>query len=71
MKYWPSGGWAFTQTGALTRADTVHTGCQKKGCEMVKKECKTVKLIITSLHNNKKLSLTNFNDFHHLTYLIH
>ena len=23
MKYWPSGGWAFTQTGALTRADTV------------------------------------------------
>ena len=24
VKYWPSGGWAFTQTGASTRADTVN-----------------------------------------------
>ena len=24
MKYWPSGGWAFTHTGALTRENTVY-----------------------------------------------
>ena len=27
VKYWPSGGWAFIQTGALTRADTVCCLC--------------------------------------------
>ena len=43
----------------------------KKGVRNGKKGVQNYQINYTSLHNNKKLCLTNFNDLHHLTYLIH
>ena len=50
---------------------SVYTECLKKVVRNGKKGVRNCQVIYTYLHNNKKRCLTNFNDLHHLTYLIH